>query len=93
MSETISAIICCYNSVSRIEKTLSALAAQNFPESIQAEAILVDNCSTDGTAELARSVWRRTDMPLRIVAESRAGLCFARSWAEGCVRASGVLLG
>jgi glycosyltransferase involved in cell wall biosynthesis len=78
MPEAISTITCCYNSASRLGSVLAALAAQELPATLRAEAILVDNCSTDGTAAMARSMWRRPDMPLRIISEPRQGLSFAR---------------
>jgi len=78
--EGVSIIICCYNSSSRIEKTLAYLAAQIIKD-ISCEIILVDNGSSDNTVEVARSVW--AEMPsnkihLHVVSEPQPGLSSAR---------------
>jgi glycosyltransferase involved in cell wall biosynthesis len=78
--EGVSVIICCYNSASRLEPTLSALAAQQFRCPIPWEVLLVDNASTDHTADVARVVWAdlHATAPLRIVRETRPGQMHAR---------------
>jgi len=74
-----SLIICCHNSSPRLRQTLEHLRQQNLPRHINCEAILVDNGSTDGTGELALSLWP-TDapFPLRVVLEPKVGLSYAR---------------
>ena len=52
----ISIIVCCYNSVGRIEKTLEHISAQQVPESIPWEIIVVDNSSTDATSIIADKI-------------------------------------
>jgi glycosyltransferase involved in cell wall biosynthesis len=58
---------------------LKHLLAQRGDPALPWEVLLVDNASTDATAEVARSVWP-TDfqVPLRIVHESALGLSNAR---------------
>lgn len=75
----ISVVICCYNSKERLRITLEHLVMQSFCEA-PVEVILVDNGSTDGTAEVARSFWRqlRGRYLLRIVLEEKPGLMNAR---------------
>lgn len=75
----VSVVICCYNSATRIEKTLWHLARQ-ITKGIDWEIVLVDNASTDRTVEIATSYWTSlgAKQPLRIVTESQPGLSHAR---------------
>lgn len=80
MSEGVSIIICCYNSVTRLRETLKHLALQKT-EALPWEIVLVDNASTDSTREVAIQLWHafnRTDVMLSVVDERRQGLSFAR---------------
>ncbi|NJN42415.1 MAG: glycosyltransferase [Flammeovirgaceae bacterium] len=57
MEEGVSVIICCYNSSSRIEKTLEHLFQQKTNSRLHWEIILVDNASTDQTKATAIKRW------------------------------------
>jgi Glycosyl transferase family 2 len=73
---TVSAIIPAYNAEKTLGKVLEALAAQDEPVD---EVIVVDDASTDGTAELAR------EHGVRIVAtdgKGFAGEARNRGWEE-----------
>lgn len=76
----ISIIVCCYNGIDRIEKTIEFLVAQRVDPAISWEIILVDNASTDGTAELAKAKLAESFSHGRysIVEEKAAGLSLAR---------------
>ncbi len=76
----ISIIVCCYNSAKRIPETFAGLAEQQIPANIGVELILVDNASTDQTAELAEEVWKNlgSKFELVIVEELTPGLSSAR---------------
>lgn len=77
----ISVIICCFNSATRITPTLQRLARQENISFSNCEIILVDNGSTDDTAQKASAVWDSLDMlkpPFKIVTESTPGLTSAR---------------
>jgi glycosyltransferase involved in cell wall biosynthesis len=75
----ISIIICAYNAAARIEKTLEALQRQQFNQTINWEVIVIDNASTDNTAEIAETTWRRSPLTgIRIVREDQPGLMYAR---------------
>jgi glycosyltransferase involved in cell wall biosynthesis len=86
----LSVILCCYNSAVRIAPTLEALASQetDFPW----ELVIVDNCSTDNTAELATQRWLKigNNIPMKIVQENIPGLSAARK--KGIETAGGELL-
>jgi glycosyltransferase involved in cell wall biosynthesis len=75
----VSVVVCCYNSASRLPETLRHLSLQKA--TCDWEIILVDNASTDGSTEVAGREWGhlgRPLVPLRAVAEPRAGLNYAR---------------
>jgi glycosyltransferase involved in cell wall biosynthesis len=86
----LSIILCCYNSATRIEPTLSALSSQQteYPW----EIILVDNNSSDNTSEMARKTWNTysNSIPFFIVEEKTPGLSAARK--KGIVEAKGELI-
>jgi glycosyltransferase involved in cell wall biosynthesis len=75
----VSVVVCCHNSAGRLRPTLEHLARQQVRPGVPWEVVLVDNASTDHTAEVARECWSGIDLaPLRIVREERAGLSAAR---------------
>jgi glycosyltransferase involved in cell wall biosynthesis len=79
MNAGVSIVICCHNSAKRLPETLAHLAAQDVPVGAPWEVIVVDNCSTDGTSEVASRTWpSRMGVPLRVVREGRPGLSHAR---------------
>ncbi|MCE0496482.1 MAG: glycosyltransferase [Methylacidiphilales bacterium] len=79
MPDGVSVIICCHNSAKRLPETLRHLAVQSVPEGIRWEIVVVDNASTDDTAEIAMDHWPATSpAPLRVVSEPQAGLNYAR---------------
>lgn len=75
--------VCCYNSRQRLPETLRHLAAQRNARGVPWEVIVVDNASTDDTAEVARQRWPDpAPAPLRVVREDRPGLQWARERAR-----------
>jgi glycosyltransferase involved in cell wall biosynthesis len=56
------------------------LARQKIPPNFGYEVVVVDNASTDGTAEVAQTIWARfgSSISLRIEHEARLGLAWAR---------------
>jgi len=56
-NEGISVVIACHNSSKRLPQTLEHVKQQNVPEHVQWEVIIVDNASTDNTAQIAQSIW------------------------------------
>lgn len=82
----ISIIVCCHNSSGRLPSTLAHLHAQ-LPTSLPWEVVVVDNASTDGTADLAVSCWTSpAPAPLRVQAEPNPGLVHARRRGVACAR-------
>jgi glycosyltransferase involved in cell wall biosynthesis len=87
-----SVVLCCYNSALRLPTTLGHLAQQKVGAATPWEVVLVDNASTDGTADVARTAWTNlgSPVPLRIVPESTPGLTHAR--LKGLSAAHGPIL-
>jgi glycosyltransferase involved in cell wall biosynthesis len=75
--EGISVVIVCHNGADRLPATLSHLRVQE-PARVPWELLLIDNASTDHTAEVARSCWYDAPAPLRVIRESRLGVRYAR---------------
>jgi glycosyltransferase involved in cell wall biosynthesis len=74
--------ICCYNSVERLPATLRHLLAQKVSTETPWEVLVVDNASTDNTADVARRNWPTGhSIPLRIAHESKPGQANARKCA------------
>ena len=63
-----------------LPKTLQHLANQKTTVAFKWELIIVNNNSTDGTASLAKQIWKtyNTSVSLRVVNEEQSGLSFAR---------------
>ncbi|HUS24317.1 MAG TPA: glycosyltransferase [Candidatus Binatia bacterium] len=74
----VSVLICAHNAAPRIARALEHLARQDAP-GVPWEVVLVDNASTDGTADAALGAWPATaTAPLRVVSEPELGLAAAR---------------
>ena len=75
----VSVVICCHNGAALLPPTLDHLKRQNVSTGVPWEVLLVDNASTDGTAEAAKRCWGDgCPVPLRVVREDRLGLTLAR---------------
>ena len=49
-----SVLICGYNSAERLPATLAALGRLEAPTGFAVEVLVIDNASTDGTAQVVR---------------------------------------
>ena len=78
----ISVVIPAYNEEKLLPKCLTALRNQDFKKPF--EIILVDNCSTDKTAEIGKKY------RCRVIREPRKGQIFARQ--KGCLKARGKII-
>ncbi len=86
----VSVVICCYNSSKRLPDTLKHLALQQFPRNpgLQWEVIVVDNASTDDTADAAAREWSKyqTAAPLRVLKQPIPGTGHARDMGMAAVQ-------
>lgn len=83
-------VVCAYNSAKRIGRTLESFARIPQLKSGEAELLLVDNNSTDGTPNLVAAWGRREAVLVRIIMEPRAGQGHARR--AGIIAAIGEFL-
>ncbi|WP_040666478.1 glycosyltransferase [Nitrolancea hollandica] len=75
----VSVVICCHNSGRRLPAVLAHLAAQQVPDDLPWEVLVIDNASTDDTAAVARMTWpAHIHVPVRVVPEPKLGLIHAR---------------
>jgi glycosyltransferase involved in cell wall biosynthesis len=87
----VSVVICCHNSAALLPQTLAHLARQVVRPSEHWEVIIVDNGSTDGSADVALRSWPPgAPAPLRVVSEPKIGLAYAR--ARGIQEARGEII-
>jgi glycosyltransferase involved in cell wall biosynthesis len=75
----ISVVICCYNSAKKLPDTLKYLSEQVVNQ-IAWEVIIIDNASTDETAEIAIQTWSQfnKNISFRVITENTPGLSAAR---------------
>lgn len=81
----ISVILCTRNRADLFDEAMASVVAQDFPKSAY-EIVVVDNGSSDHTAEVAQRYASRADV--RYVREDRIGLCVARNtgWRAAAAR-------
>lgn len=86
-----SVIVCTYNRAQSLERTLSALGAQNIEPSVRWELLVVDNNSSDGTrATVERFAAAWSALAVRYIFERTQGLSYARN--RGIAEARGDIL-
>jgi len=78
MENGVSIVICCYNSEDRLPNTLCHLLKQQNTTDIKWEVCIIDNASSDNTAQVSRDLWANSDIPLNVYPESKPGLANAR---------------
>lgn len=72
-----SVVICSYNRIEHVLPSVESVLAQTLPSG-EYEVVVVDNCSTDGTAEAVQAL--AADNPeVRYLYEGRLGLATARN--------------
>jgi cellulose synthase/poly-beta-1,6-N-acetylglucosamine synthase-like glycosyltransferase len=79
----ISAIICTHNREQYLPAALTSLQHQDFGP---AEIIVVDNASTDGTANLVKQFADGSALPIQYLYEPRLGLSIARNTGAQAAR-------
>ncbi|MEM9219188.1 MAG: glycosyltransferase [Cyanobacteria bacterium P01_F01_bin.150] len=74
--------ICTYNGRSRLKPTLEHILSQQNTADIEWELLVIDNASTDGTAEFIKEYWPNDQLhQLRIIREEKLGAIHARQRA------------
>jgi glycosyltransferase involved in cell wall biosynthesis len=73
--------ICTFNHTESLKQTLAALNRVNVPRDWHCELLLIDNASTDQTAEVIRSFQPANGLDVHYLHEPRTGQCFARNTA------------
>ncbi|SFF97281.1 glycosyltransferase [Pontibacter chinhatensis] len=83
MDTGITIIICTYNGAPRLPETLRHIACQQVKPDVAWEVLVVDNASSDGSAELAATTWRKLSCPapLKVLHQPQKGLTYARELA------------
>lgn len=59
----ITVLICTYNGARRLPETLAHLSRQSVSDDINWEIIVIDNASTDNSADAARNEWAKYNLP------------------------------
>lgn len=80
----VSVVICTRNRAEQLRRVLESAASIESPQGVSWETLVVDNGSSDHTADVVQSFARR--LPIRRVSEPKAGLSNARNRgvAEAC---------
>lgn len=83
MTTGISVIVCSYNGVEQLPETIKHLAQQDVQPGISWEVIVIDNASTDNTAEIALTEWKKYQIPISftVLYQPKQGLTYARELA------------
>ena len=81
MSLDVTVAVCTWNRKALLDSTLASLAQLEVPAEAKWEVIIVDNGSSDGTAELVAQWIDKQVLPLRYVFEPTLGLSNARNRA------------
>jgi glucosyl-dolichyl phosphate glucuronosyltransferase len=76
-SPTATVLICTYNRAQALRETLGSLARMTVPAGVSWDVLIVDNNSSDATAETVREVQRIFPVPLRYLHEGRQGKSYA----------------
>ncbi|MEX2287761.1 MAG: glycosyltransferase [Planctomycetaceae bacterium] len=74
----VSIMVCSRNRAEALAEALKSLTALETA-GFDYEIVVVDNASTDHTAEVVASTAQRSTVPVRYVREPRAGIAFARN--------------
>jgi glycosyltransferase involved in cell wall biosynthesis len=84
---SLSVLICTFNRAPLLDETLTALCAARVPEDCSVEILVIDNNSTDNTAEVVSAAAARCGCPVKYAVERRQGKSFALN--RGLTMASG----
>lgn len=82
----ITVIVCTYNRCKGLPATLESIARQSFQQPVEWEVLVVDNNSSDQTAQVVEEVSRRHPGRFRYLFEPRQGLSQARNAGVNAAR-------
>jgi len=80
VSTSLSILICTRDRLSKLKNTVRDVGKLQLPEGTEAELVVVDNGSTDGTTSWVEQA-TLPNMPVRLVEEPRRGTGYARTTA------------
>lgn len=86
---SLSVVLCTYNNADSLDKTLAQLDKQQFETNIQIEYLIIDNNSSDNTADIVEQYCEKNSSFIYIF-EANQGLSHARN--TGALRAKGEYL-
>jgi glycosyltransferase involved in cell wall biosynthesis len=86
----LSVVVATYNRAHLLQGTLEALAAQDVPDSLRWEIVVVDNNSQDTTGQVVAAFRAAARIPVRYVFEPDQGLSRARN--RGITEATGAII-
>jgi GT2 family glycosyltransferase len=75
----ITIVICTRNRRESLCRLLESLAGQDMPQEVRVDVLVVDNGSSDGTAEMVREYAGESTLTVRYVREDRIGVAAARN--------------
>ncbi len=75
----ITVIICTYNRSQSLRKTLGSIVAEDLPQSVGWEIVVVDNNSSDETRQVVEELRCRYPQRIRYVFEPKQGVSNARN--------------
>lgn len=78
-SPDISVVVCTYNRAEMLRETLASLAQQQTEARFQFEMVVVDNASTDNTADVLAAAQPGSAVAVRHIREPRQGQVYARN--------------
>ena len=81
MAIKITAAVPTYNRAGTLGATLASLAALKLPSGVELDCLVIDNASTDATAQVVESSASAAPFAMRRVLEPRPGSSFARNRA------------
>lgn len=87
----VSIAICTYNHRDSLRLTLNAVGRARVSDGLRCELIVIDNASTDGTAELLKTYGLDNGIPIVYLFEPRQGQCFARNAGLAAARGRFIL--
>jgi glucosyl-dolichyl phosphate glucuronosyltransferase len=81
MATSLTIAVPTHNRATTLAATLESVAAQHLPADLDADCVVIDNASTDDTADVVERIGTNAPIRFRRVVEPRLGSSFARNRA------------